>query len=257
MKSFHFTAFSGIALLALSAQIAHAADLKVSISAEPYPPFFEKQADGKWKGFEVDLANKVCEKIKAQCKIVEVAWDGLIPALKGKKIDVIFSSMSITPEREKVIAFSTPYYYTDAEFVAAKTFKSATTPEGLKGKILGVQSSTTHADFAKKYYTKTSKVKYYNTQDELNADMIAGRVDIMLLDALPADEFLATKGASALEGKGYAPKDPLFGPGVGAGMRKEDKDLKSKIDAAIKALYASGEFDVLQKPYFKIDIKAK
>ena len=255
MKSYRFTAIVGLALLAWGT--AQAVELKVSISAEPYPPFFEKQADGKWKGFEVDLANKVCAEMKAQCKIVEVAWDGLIPALKSKKIDVILSSMSITPEREKVIAFSVPYYFTEAEFIAPKTFKSETTAAALKGKILGVQSSTTHADFAKKYYSKTSKVKYYNTQDELNADMIAGRVDIMLLDALPAGDFLATKGAAALEGKGYAPKDPLFGPGVGAGMRKEDKDLKQKMDAAIKKLYASGEFDALQKQYFKVDIKAK
>jgi polar amino acid transport system substrate-binding protein len=255
MKLSQITAIVGMALLAWGT--AQAAELKVSISAEPYPPFFEKQADGKWKGFEVDLANKVCAEMKAQCKIVEVAWDGLIPALKSKKIDVIFSSMSITPEREKVISFTVPYYFTEAEFVAPKTFKGETTPAALKGKILGVQSSTTHADFAKKFYAKTSKVKYYNTQDELNADMIAGRVDIMLLDALPADDFLATKGAATLEGKGYAPHDPLFGPGVGAGLRKEDKDLKQKMDAAIKKLYASGEFDALQKQYFKIDIKAK
>ena len=257
MKSYRFKAIVGLTMLACGAQIAQAAELKVSISAEPYPPFFEKQADGKWTGFEVDLANKVCAEMKAQCKIVEVAWDGLIPALKSKKIDVIFSSMSITPERSKVIAFSVPYYFTEAEFVAPKTFKGETTPAALKGKILGVQSSTTHADFAKKYYAKTTKVKYYNTQDELNADMIAGRVDIMLLDALPATDFMATKDASTLEGKGYAPKDPLFGPGVGAGMRKDDKDLKQKMDAAIKQLYANGQFDALQKKYFKIDIKAK
>ena len=257
MKSYRFKSLAGSFLLALGAVMAHAAELKVSISAEPYPPFFEKHADGKWKGFEVDLANKVCTEIKAQCKISAIAWDGLIPALKSKKIDLIFSSMSITPDREKAIAFSTPYYYTDAQFVAPKTFKGETTPAALAGKILGVQSSTTHADFAKKYYAKASKVKYYNTQDELNADLIAGRVDIMLLDALPAVDFLATKGASSLEGKGFAPKDPLFGPGVGAGLRKQDKELKAQVDAAIKKLYASGEFDALQKQYFKIDIKAK
>ena len=255
MKSYRFTVLASVALLACG--VAQAAELKVSISAEPYPPFFEKQADGKWKGFEVDLANKVCAEMKAQCKIVEVAWDGLIPALKSKKIDVIFSSMSITPDREKVIAFTTPYYFTEAAFVAAKTFKGETTPAALKGKILGVQSSTTHADFAKKYYATSAKVKYYNTQDELNADMVAGRVDIMLLDALPAEDFLATPAAAKLQKLGYAPKDPLFGPGVGAGLRKEDKDLKQKMDAAIKKLYASGEFDTLQKQYFKVDIKAK
>ncbi|MCX8517861.1 MAG: transporter substrate-binding domain-containing protein [Rhodoferax sp.] len=257
MKQFGIKAVFGAAALALVGHMAQAAELKVSIAAEPYPPFFEKQADGKWKGFEVDLANKICAEIRAQCKMVELAWDGLIPALKSKKIDLIFSSMSITPERSKVIAFSVPYYYTEVEFIAPKTYKADTSPAGLQGKILGVQSATTHADFAKKYYAKTAKIKYYNTQDELNADMVAGRVDIMLLDALAAQDFLATKPAAALVGKGYTPKDPLFGPGVGAGMRKEDLALKAQVDAAIKKIYASGEFDTLQKQYFKIDIKAK
>ena len=128
MKQFGIKAVFGATALALAAHMAQAAELKVSIAAEPYPPFFEKQADGKWKGFEVDLANKICAEIKAQCKLVELAWEGLIPALKSKKIDLIFSSMSITPERAKVIAFSVPYYYTEVEFIAPKTYKADTSP---------------------------------------------------------------------------------------------------------------------------------
>jgi polar amino acid transport system substrate-binding protein len=236
---------------------ANAAALKIGIAAEPYPPFSVKQSNGQWSGFEIDLVNAICKEIKAQCSISEVAWDGIIPALTSKKIDVIFNSMSITPEREKTIAFSAPYYYTPAQFVGPKGVAFNLSPAGLAGKIIGVQASTTHADYAKKVYGQSSTLKYYNTQDELNADLAAGRVDIMLVDAVAAIDFLKSKDGAALEGKGMAPRDPLFGSGIGAGLRKQDVALKQQFDAAIHKIQASGEFNKLQKKYFSIDISPK
>lgn len=79
---------------------AQAQPIRFAVAAEPYPPYTEKQANGEWKGFEVDLIHKLCSEMKAQCEIKEVAWDGIIPSLLAKKIDVIFSSMSVTEERE-------------------------------------------------------------------------------------------------------------------------------------------------------------
>lgn len=241
----------------LPAAATLAAPLKVGIAAEPYPPFSIKQSSGQWSGFEVELVQRICQEIKEKCQITEVAWDGIIPSLNSKKIDVIFNSMSITPEREKVIAFSKPYYYTDAEYVAPKASKLTLTPEGLKGKVIGVQSSTVNADYIKKRYGQVASIKYYNTQDELNADMAAGRVDVMLLDALAASDFLKSKDGAALESKGMAPRDPIFGPGVGAGLRKSDVVLKRKFDDAILKLRQDGSFNAIQKKYFKVDISVK
>ena len=64
--------------------IAHADTVKVSVAAEPYPPFASLDASGKWVGFEVDLANMVCKAAKLDCEIVATAWDGIIPALTSK-----------------------------------------------------------------------------------------------------------------------------------------------------------------------------
>ena len=80
---------------------AAANPLRIGIAAEPYPPFTIKQSNGQWSGFEVELVRKLCQRLKQSCQIAEVSWDGIIPALNSKKIDVIFNSMSITPEREK------------------------------------------------------------------------------------------------------------------------------------------------------------
>ena len=98
-----------IALIGLTCAVSvHAADLKeLRIGTDAtYEPFEYKSADGKIIGFEIELANAVCAEMKRTCVFVESPWDGIIPSLLAKKIDVIFSSMSVTSEREKQIAFS-------------------------------------------------------------------------------------------------------------------------------------------------------
>ncbi len=97
------------AVLAFTAMTAQAQDVKIGVAAEPYPPFSEKNTKGEWVGFEMDLYKAVCEDQKLNCELVEVAWDGIIPALQEKKIDVIWSSMSITDERKQVIDFTDMY----------------------------------------------------------------------------------------------------------------------------------------------------
>ena len=109
------------AVLALCSVAAQAQDtVRFGIAAEPYPPFTSKDASGKWVGFEVDLMDAVCAEMKAKCEIVEVAWDGIIPALQANKFDVIWSSMSITDKRKEVIDFTDRYYKTPAVMVGAK-----------------------------------------------------------------------------------------------------------------------------------------
>src|SRR5512142_80797 len=140
------------AVLALCSFGAQAQDtIRFGVAAEPYPPFTTKDASGKWVGFEVDLMDAVCAQMKAKCEIVEVAWDGIIPALQAKKFDVIWSSMSITEKRKEVIDFTDRYYKTPPVIIGAKSeainidYKN---PDSVKGKIIGVQTSTIHALFA-------------------------------------------------------------------------------------------------------------
>ena len=110
-------ALAACALLA-TAGAAHAQApewKKIRIGVEgAYPPFSEVGADGKLKGFEIDLALALCAEIKAECTLVQQDFDGLIPALQSRKVDAIIASVSITDERKKVIAFSNPYYNTPA-----------------------------------------------------------------------------------------------------------------------------------------------
>src|SRR5215211_4195142 len=85
-----------------SAVAAHAEDtLRWGYDSAPFPPWTNKSPSGQWSGFDVDIMNSLCREMKAKCEIVEIAWDGIIPALQANKIDIIWSGMSMTAEREK------------------------------------------------------------------------------------------------------------------------------------------------------------
>ena len=251
-----FVAFVAGAAVAAGLALSAAAQepLKVGFAAEPYPPFTSVDASGKWTGFEIELAQAICKEMQAPCVEAPIAWDGIIPALTSGQIDMIVGSMSITDERKKVIAFSDRYYNTPAVFVAAKGAGIDPSPEGMTGKVLGLQSSTTHADYAKKAYEGKAEVKYYNTQDEVNADLAAGRIDAMLADQLAMDALLKSEQGANMEIVGTAPADPAFGEGIGVGLRQEDAKLRDKVNAAIKSLLESGEYDRIAKKYFDFDI---
>jgi len=253
MKSFLKFFIGVVAILVLSAQIA-SAQIKVGIAAEPYPPFAEKAADGTWKGWEVEIIGAVCAAMNEKCKIVPVAWDGIIPALLAKKMDVIMASMSITDKRKKTIAFSDKYYNTPAVIVAPKSSKIDNSAASLAGKTIGVQVSTTHADFANKHFKDKATIKSYSTFDEHNQDLVAGRIDAVIGDSLAFESFLKSSAGACCEVKGELNDDSVFGPGVGAGLRKEDTDLAAKINAAIKKIRADGTYDKISKKYFDFNI---
>jgi polar amino acid transport system substrate-binding protein len=245
------------AALLLAAGAANAQTVKVGIAAEPYPPFASPSASGQWEGWEVEIAMALCEEAKLTCEITPVAWDGIIPALTTGKIDMIAASMSITEERKQTIDFSNKYYNTPTAILGAKGVEMDATPEGLKGKILGVQVSTVHENYANKHFKDSAaEIKVYQTQDEANQDLAAGRIDATQADSIALDAFLETEqGKACCEMKGtVAPDDEVLGPGVGVGMRKGETELMAKINAAIEGIRANGKYDEISKKYFDFDI---
>ena len=129
--------------ITFSTGVAYAETVRVAFAAEPYPPFTSPDASGEWVGWEIEMIGLVCAEANLECVLAPTAWDGIIPALMSKKVDMIMGSLSITEAREKMIDFSIPYFKPNAVVVGTKTEKFDPTPEGLKGKTLGVQTATT------------------------------------------------------------------------------------------------------------------
>jgi polar amino acid transport system substrate-binding protein len=237
--------------LLLSATTAQA-DVKFGIAAEPYPPFTWKDASGQWVGWEIDLMNGVCEQMHETCQIVEVSWDNIIPALNGHFIDVIWASMGITAERQRVIDFTDVYYDAPSVMIGTKTGDKDISQAHLRGKAIAVQTGTIYERYVAKHFDG-SVVKTYQTQDEAFQDLTAGRVEYAPGDYPAIQAFLRTPtGSACCEIKGVLPFDAEIFGGLGAagGIRKGDTELKTKLNAALKAVKELGLYEKITKAYF-------
>jgi len=246
------------AVLAASAGTVHAKDWsKVRIGVEgAYPPFSSVTADGKLEGFDIDIANALCDEMGAKCTLVQQDWDGIIPALLARKYDAIIASMSITEERKKKVAFTGKYYQTPAKFARKKGSGIEISKDGLKGKTVGVQRATTHDNFITAEFGEAVNIKRYGTQDEAYLDAVSGRLDLLLADSVAMkDGFLDTEKGNEWEyvGPGYTAKK-YFGDGAGIAVRKGNKELVAKLNAAIAAIRANGTYDRIAKKYFEFDV---
>ncbi len=243
----------------LTAGAAAADTVKIGIAAEPYPPFAAPDSAGNWSGWEVEIAMAICAAQEMTCEITPTGWDGIIPSLLGEQIDVIMASMSITEERAKKIDFTDHYYKTPAVIVTA--MGSGITPDdaGLSGKILGVQASTTHQAYAQKHFEDSAaEIRVYQTQDEANQDLYAGRVDAVQADSIAMADFVASDIGACCEIVGAVADDvAILGKGVGAGVRMGDDALREQLNAGIAAILENGTYDEITGKYFTTTIYSK
>ena len=240
-----------------STSFAQGKDLKVAIDPT-YEPFTFKK-DGKPAGFDVDIANALCEQIKRKCVFVEQPWDGMIPGLMARKYEVIISSMSITEDRQKQIDFTDKYYNTPSRVVTRKEVKY-TGPASIKGKKIGVLKASTQEKYAMGELKPAGvDVVAYEAQDQVYLDIKAGRLDGTVADHVEATGgFLNKPGGQDFELKGedlFIPK--YFGIGAGIGLRKGQDALKAELNAAIKAIRANGSYKSINDRYFKFDVYGK
>ena len=245
---------AAVAMLAAGASTAFAAE-KIKIGTEgAYPPFNTITSDGKLEGFDIDIANALCAQMKAECEIVTQDWDGMIPALQAKKFDAIIASMSITEERKQKVAFTNKYYTTPLAVVALKDSSlGGTDGAAVAGKTVGAQASTTQANYAQDVYAKAgADVKLYPTQEEAVTDLVNGRLDAVLSDKFVLVDWMkhgSAKDCCKMIGdvKGTETQ-------AGIAVRKEDNELREKLNAAIDAMVADGTYKKIQAKYFDFDI---
>ena len=221
-----------------------------------YPPFAETNDKGEMFGFDIDIGHALCAQMKRECVFVQTDWDGLIPALKTGKIDVILASMNANAERKQSIAFTEPYYMNPGIFVRAKGSDVEISETGLKGKVIGVLRSSIFDTYATDKFANVAEIQRYTTQEEANLDAVAGRVDVLFADKLMLeDSFLGREDGKGFESFGDdVDEEKYFGEGISIGVRKEDKQLKDDLNAALNAILENGEYKKINAKYFTYDI---
>ena len=272
MNIFKKTFFTILASLLVIGNV-YADSIKIGTEGA-YPPWNSKDAAGNLIGFEVELANELCKIMKHDCIIVEQDWDGMIPALVSRKFDAIMAGMSITDERKKTINFSQGY----ADEVASLAVMAGSKNEGLKtlsainltdisaeeqetldvlvkafkGKTIGVQTATIHQNFLDSGMMGKIKVRTYKTQDEVNLDLAAGRIDAALAAAVAFTDYAEKSGKNVvLTGPTFA--GGALGNGVGVGIRKGDSELINDFNAAIDKARDDGIISKLAIKHFGFD----
>jgi lysine/arginine/ornithine transport system substrate-binding protein len=246
-----------------TASAANAADtstLRFGLEAQ-YPPFESKGSNGQLQGLDIDVGNAVCAAAHMTCKWVETSFDGLIPALQGRKFDAINSAMNATEQRRQAIDFTTVVYRVPTQLIARRDSGLLPTPESLKGKHVGVLQGSIQETFAKTHWEPAGvTIVPYQDQNQAYTDLQAGRLDATLVLA-PAGQ---TGFLSKPDGKDYAfvgqpvRDDKILGSGIAYGIRKGDTALRDQLNAAIAKVQADGTVKTLAAKYLgNIDVSAK
>ena len=252
-KRYMLRGIAAFALFSALATSASAQDLKIATEGT-YAPWSFVDQSGKLTGWDVDIANALCDEMKVKCEIVAQEWDGIIPGLNAKKYDMIVASMGVTEKRKQQVAFSKKYKNTSSQFVAPKGSITDTSPAGMAGKRIGVQRGSIQDNFLTETYKDSEIVRYDKTTD-VELDLMSGRVDALLANKVTSMlGFLTKPEAANLELVGEEYSGGLLGEGNAIALRKEDTELLNKVNAALDAIIANGKYEEVTKKYFNFKL---
>ncbi len=249
------------ALLALSC-VASAKDwTTIRIGVDPtYAPFESVAPDGRVVGFDVDLGNALCARLKAKCVWVQSSFDGLIPGLQARKFDVILSSMAATAKRREQIDFTNRLYRNQTKLVTRRDSGVKPEASSLQGKHIGVEQGTVQETYGReKWAPSGAQIVSYQNYDQAYDDLTTGRLDGVLMDAVQGKlGFLDTPRGKDYAFAGDTVYDAtIMGDGDAAGIRKGDSDLRDALNTAFADLLADGSYKKIEARYFDFDMYGK
>ncbi len=225
---------------------------KITVATEAaFPPFNYLDRKGIPAGFEMELAQEACQRMKAECEFAAFKWDDLIPGLLDKKFDVIMSSMEVTSERRKRMSLSRRYYLSPGAFIATKGAPFDGPPSLLRNKRIGIQKDSTHADWADKSFRRSAQLKRYNTLAEALHALTIDEVDAVFGDKAQLWLWSQKAEGKCCELVGQDIKDnQTLGIGVAAGMRREDVKLRDAFNKALGEMVSDGTYKKINEKYF-------
>ncbi|MGO1966579.1 MAG: transporter substrate-binding domain-containing protein [Moraxellaceae bacterium] len=210
-----------------------------------YPPFNYTNADVSLAGFDVDVANALCDQMQAECDIVAQDWDGIIPGLLAQKYDAVIAGMSITAERQERVDFSEPYFANTMVWLTSND--SSFDPEAIREVTLGGQRSTTPGAYLQDNYEGKdgNTIQFYDSYDNAYLDLKSGRSDAVLAEKVSANSWLADNA----EGFSIVGEEIDNDDNIAIAVRKDDP-LKDEFNQALSEIRSSGELARLEEANF-------
>jgi polar amino acid transport system substrate-binding protein len=212
-----------------------------------YPPFAFVDAQGNPSGFDVDSMNWIAAKMGFKVTHEALAWETIVTSLLQKRIDLVCSGMSISPERKAVVSFSNPYYAV-RKYLLVQSKSGLTKDQLLTGnKKLGVQGGTNEAEWLEQNRSPNKwnyTLSYYSSPIAAIEDLVNGRIDGAAIDSPPANEaMLKNKQPVKVAGE-FAKMDDF-----GVATRNEDKELRALINQGYELLKKDPYWGELKRKY--------
>ena len=225
---------------------------KITIATEgAYPPFNYLDRKGLPAGFEMEIAQEACERMKAECEFVTAKWDDLVPGLLDKKFDIVMSSLEVNTERRRRLGLSRRYYLSPGAFIAHKGEPYDGPPTLLRNKRIGVQKDSTHADWIDKSFRRSAMIKRFNTVGDALHALATDELDAVFGDKVQLWLWSQKQEGKCCEIMGQDIKDTqTLGIGVSAGLRREDAKLREALNKAFAEMMSDGTFKKLNDKYF-------
>jgi polar amino acid transport system substrate-binding protein len=224
------------------------------VTDNDYPPFNYLDEDGVLTGFNVDIARAICLELNAACDVQVRPWGELLAALRTGEADAIIASHAPSASMLRFVDFTDPYYHTPGRFAGKRdSGRLDITPDGLEGKRIGVAKGTAHEAYLRTFF-RYSAIRSYESVELARDALLTGEVDLIFDDGISLVFWLVgTASKACCEFKGGPFGEPkFFGEGVGIAVNKEDVQLKSLINSALKRLRESGRYEELLLRYFPL-----
>ena len=219
-----------------------------------YPPFNYLDEDNVLTGFNVDIARAVCLELAAACDIQVRPWSQLVSALRRGEADAIIASHAISQNLLRAVDFTDRYYHTPGRFAGQRNASRVeVTPEGLEGKKIAVAKGTAHEAYLRAFFSDSS-IRTFETPELARDAVITGAAELLFDDGISLVFWLngtASKGCCEFKGGPFS-EPKYFGDGVGVMVGREDQQLKSLINAALKHIRATGRYEELLLRYFPL-----
>lgn len=240
----------GVGLLLVGVSIGFAGDKVYTNGFDAaYPPFTFVDKSGNPDGFDIDCINWIAKEMGFQVKHQPTDWAAIVPSLKANKIDLIASGMSITPEREAVVNFCTPYW-TVIQYLVVGNDSKLTVEEALKpGRKIALLSGSAESKWMTENLLKKGskfELRFYDTTPLAIEDVANGRVDAAAVSNT-ALKVARDRGLKVKEIGRYGQPDVNYGYAV----RKEDNDFRNTLNEGLKRLQAAPEWEQFVKKWFK------
>ncbi|AIF52357.1 amino acid ABC transporter substrate-binding protein [Pelosinus sp. UFO1] len=219
---------------------------------DSFPPMGFRDDKNNIVGFDIDMAKEAAKKLGMEVEFKPIDWSSKEAELNGKRIDALWNGMNITEERKKNVLFSEPYMESKQLIfvLAGSPIKSAA---DLSGKVVAVQQASIGEEVVVKDATLKSSLKDFKVYPDFIAafmDLNTGRVD-----AVVTDEILGRYYMSKEKGKYVAIEKPLGEVGTyGIGFRKEDKELRDKVQKVLDEMKKDGTSAKISQQWFGADI---